>query len=66
MSRLTLVAGIGQLAMGHVDVGLLGWLLRGSIPGIALESLASNKAPEPVLRGAIAFVPGDVGLKLML
>lgn len=63
---LTLVAGTGHLAMGHVDLGLLGGLLLGSIPGVLLGSLLGTKAPEKFLRGAIAVVLALVGLKLVL
>lgn len=63
---LTLVAGTGHLAMGHVDVSLLGGLLLGSIPGVLLGSVLGSKAPEKVLRGAIAVVLALVGLKLVL
>ena len=63
---LTLVAGTGHLAMGNVDLALLGGLLLGSIPGVLLGSLLGSKAPEKWLRAAIAMVLALVGIKLLL
>ena len=63
---LTLVAGTGHLAMGNVDLDLLGHLLLGSVPGVALGALASGRVSEPMLRNAIAFVIGIVGIKLVM
>ena len=62
---LTIVAGTGHLAMGNVDLHLLGQLLVGSIPGIVLGSLISTRAPEHWLRGAISMVLVAVGAKLI-
>lgn len=63
---LTLVAGTGHMLMGNVNLSLLGGLLIGSIPGIVLGSLIGTKAPENLLRIAIAVVLSAVGTKLVL
>jgi uncharacterized protein len=63
---LTLVAGAGHLAMGHVDLPLLGWLLAGSLPGVALGALLSGRVSERTLRLVIAVVLGAVSLKLLV
>ncbi len=63
---LTIVAGMGHLVMGNVDLSLLGNLLLGSVPGILLGSLLATKAPEGLLRGAIATVLTMVAGKLLL
>ncbi|MDR3578417.1 MAG: sulfite exporter TauE/SafE family protein [Oryzomonas sp.] len=63
---LTLVAGVGNLFMGNVDLELLGGLLTGSIPGIILGSLAATRAPETLVRNALAAVLLLVGLKMAL
>lgn len=63
---LTVLAGLGHLAMGNVDLPLLGSLLVGSIPGILLGSLLAGRAPEKLLRGAIAVILVVVGLKMVL
>jgi hypothetical protein len=62
---LTLVAGTGHLLMGNVDFRLLGLLLAGSIPGILIGSLASTRAPDGLLRGAIAVTLVAAGVKMM-
>jgi hypothetical protein len=36
---LTLVAGLGHATMGNLDLGLLGQLLIGSLPGIFISML---------------------------
>ncbi len=48
---LTLIAGAGHWMLG-VDWSLLVSLLIGSIPGIAIGSMLSSKAPEALLRHA--------------
>jgi len=62
---LTIVAGTGHLWMGNVDVGLLGTLLLGSVPGVICGSLLGTKIPEKMLRMAIAVVLAAVGFKLV-
>ncbi|MDE2343715.1 MAG: sulfite exporter TauE/SafE family protein [Betaproteobacteria bacterium] len=47
---LTLLAGLGHFTLGHVNLGLLGNLLVGSIPGIWLGSLLNAHIPERVAR----------------
>ncbi len=51
---LTLVAGIGHWAMGTVDWHLMGVLLLGSLPGIAIGSYGAVRAPETMLRLVLA------------
>lgn len=51
---LTLLAGIGHLGMGNVDFKVLGALLVGSLPGIAIGSRVSGAIPDKLLRGALA------------
>lgn len=53
---LTLLCGLGHLAMGHLDVWLLGLLLIGSLPGVWLGSHYSLHLSEPVLRVLLAVV----------
>ena len=52
--------------MGNVDLALLWQLLVRSIPGVLIGSLLSSKAPEFLLRLAIAVVLVLVGVKLTL
>lgn len=62
---LALIAGIGHLAIGNVDFGLLVLLLLGSIPGILIGARLSVYAPEAILRTMIAMTLAVVGLKLL-
>ena len=62
---LTLVAGLGHLALGSVDVVLLVSLLLGSVPGIAIGSYFSARMPDAVLRMLLAAVLTLVGGRLV-
>ena len=62
---LTALAGIGHLILGNVDGGLLIALLMGSIPGIALGSIASTRAPDRIVRSAICVMLAIVGVKMI-
>lgn len=53
---LTFIAGVSHLGMGHVDLPLLGLLLIGSVPGIALGSRITGLVPDWLLRLALASV----------
>jgi hypothetical protein len=61
---LTLVAGLGHLAVGTVDLSLLASLLVGLLPGIALGSVTASRAPERALRLLLAAVLTLVGVRL--
>jgi uncharacterized membrane protein YfcA len=63
---LTAVAGIGHLALGTVDLVLLGSLLLGSLPGIYLGSHLSAKVPEAVLRPVLAAMLLIIGTRMVL
>lgn len=62
---LTALAGMGHMALGTVDLVLLGGLLLGSLPGIYLGSHLSAKVPEKVLRPLLATLLLVIGLKMM-
>ncbi len=61
---LTAVAGLGHLALGTVDLVLLGSLLLGSLPGIYIGSHLSARVPEKVLRPLLATMLLIIGLKM--
>lgn len=63
---LTLIAGIGHLSMGSVDLWLLLSLLLGSIPGIILGSLIATRVSERVLVPVLAITLAIVGTRLLL
>jgi uncharacterized protein len=64
-AALLLIAGIGHLVAGNVDVPAISWLLVGSIPGVLIGSQISVGLPERVLRLALASVLALSGLKLL-
>jgi uncharacterized protein len=53
---LTVVAGLGHLALGHTDFALLGLLLCGSVPGIGVGSALSGRVSDSALRSMLAAV----------
>lgn len=53
---LTLISGLGHMALGHVDWRVLAALLVGSIPGIALGSRVTGRLPEWLLRSLLATI----------
>jgi uncharacterized membrane protein YfcA len=64
-AALLWVAGLGHLAHGNVDLGAMGWLLVGSIPGILLGSQMSIRIPDRALRIAFSIVLVLSGIKLV-
>ncbi len=63
---LTLIAGLGHLALGNVNYGLLVNLLIGSIPGVLLGSWISTRAPMQVVRVGLAIILAAVAIKMFL
>ncbi len=63
---LTLIAGLGHLTLGNVDLALMLNLLAGSIPGVVAGSLVSARAPVKFVRIAIALVLLFVAFKMMV
>jgi uncharacterized protein len=50
---LTLVAGLGHMTLGHVDMGVLVALLAGSIPGILIGARLTLHVPDWALRATL-------------
>jgi uncharacterized protein len=64
-AALLYVAGLGHFIAGNVDMGTVGWLLLGSLPGVLVGGRLSLQVPERLLRFALALVLGLSGLKLV-
>jgi uncharacterized membrane protein YfcA len=62
---LTMIAGLGHWFIGDVHLALLLNLLIGSIPAVIAGSLLSSRAPDKVLRPALAAVLLVSGIKLL-
>ncbi|MEO1969786.1 MAG: sulfite exporter TauE/SafE family protein [Sphingomonadaceae bacterium] len=63
---LALIAGLGHWLLGKVDFALLANLLIGSIPGVIVGSLLSSRAPDKLLRIALAAVLTVSGFRLLV
>jgi uncharacterized membrane protein YfcA len=64
-AALLYVAGFGHFIAGNVDLGAVGWLLIGSIPGVLLGSQLTLSIPDRLLRAVLATVLGMAGLRLL-
>ena len=64
-AALLWVAGFGHFIAGNVDLGAVGWLLIGSIPGVLISSQFTLRMPERALRAGLASVLLLSGIKLL-
>ena len=62
---LTLVAGMGHVASGGVDFGMLVALLCGSLPGVMLASQFAPRLPDTALRIILSVTLTLVALRLL-
>ncbi|MGH6828671.1 MAG: sulfite exporter TauE/SafE family protein, partial [Rhizomicrobium sp.] len=62
---LTLVAGLGHVVNGGVDVTVLESLLIGSLPGVIIASLFAPRLPDLALRLILAATLTVSGLRLL-
>lgn len=62
---LTLVAGLGHMRMGNVDMSLLAWLLMGSLPAIVAGTLLSSRLHEDVIRPLLGVTLVLLSVKFM-
>lgn len=51
---ITVIAGMGHAALGHLNLPVLGCLLAGSIPGILLAARVVIRLPQAITRAVIA------------
>jgi len=63
---LTLVAGLGHLFGGGIDLSVLSSLLLGSLPGIMLSSLLAPRLPDTLLRLLLAVTLTLTGGRLLI
>jgi uncharacterized membrane protein YfcA len=63
---LALLAGAGHWLLGAVDFSLLLNLLIGSVPGVIIGSLLSSRAPDKLLRVALAAILAISGVRLLM
>jgi uncharacterized membrane protein YfcA len=59
-------AALGQALFGHIDFGLAGFLIIGSIPGVFLGAQCSAWAPDGIVRPILVFVLSASALSLLL
>jgi uncharacterized membrane protein YfcA len=64
-AALLYVAGAAHWAAGNIDIGILLWLLLGSVPGVLLGGRLTLSIPERPLRLVLAGVLGLAGMKLL-
>ena len=62
---LTLIAGMGHVAAGGVDMTVLVSLLCGSLPGIMLASLFAPRLPDRALRIVLSVTLTLVAIRLL-
>ena len=62
---LTLVAGLGHLFSGGIDITVLTSLLCGSLPGIMIASLFAPRLPDAALRVVLALTLVVVAARLL-
>ena len=62
---LTLVAGLGHMASGGIDMAVLTSLMLGSIPGIMLASAFAPRLPDLAMRLILAGTLTAVGIRLL-
>ena len=63
---LTLIAGLGHLSLGNVNLPLMANLLIGSIPGVLVGSVISARAPAKLVQRSIAAVLMFVSYKMLM
>lgn len=56
------VSGVGHLGLGTVDFALLGYLLLGSLPGIALGTHFGRWLPEAIMRRLLGTMLFSLGI----
>jgi uncharacterized protein len=63
---LVISAAVGQVLFGHVDFGLAGALVVGSVPGVYLGARSSAYAPDGIVRPVLVSVLVASALALLI
>jgi len=63
---VTIIGGLGHLALGHVQLPVLGCLLLGSIPGVLIAARTTLRLPDFVTRGLIAVMLAIVAGRMLV
>ena len=63
---LVFSAALGQLVFGHIDFGLAGALIIGSVPGVYLGARFSALAPDGIVRPILVSVLVASALALLI
>ena len=63
---VSLLAGLGYLSLGYVEVELLLMLLLGSLPAALITSNMLHKLPAHWVKNTLAVVLGIAGIKLLM
>jgi uncharacterized membrane protein YfcA len=59
-------AALGQLLFGHINFGLVGALVVGSIPGVYLGARLSSRAPDAIVRPVLVAILLATALALLI
>jgi len=63
---LTLVAGLGHAALGHLNMTVLANLLLGSVPGVLIATRTAVRAPDWLIRTLVALMLGATGVRVLV
>lgn len=63
---LVISAALGQFLFGHIDFGLAGALIVGSVPGVYLGARSSAHAPDGIVRPVLVSVLVASALALLI
>jgi uncharacterized membrane protein YfcA len=63
---ITMIAGLGHAALGHLNLPVLALLLIGSIPGILLASRVAIHLPHAITRALVAVVLAVAAARVFL
>lgn len=62
---VTLLAGMGHAALGHLNGPVLGWLLLGSVPSVLIASRLTIRLPPDLVRILIAVILAVASYKMV-